>query len=112
MTIEAVPGATALAPTLPGLPLMKTKGLTPMATTVSTRPLAVTFRVVFTKGLVGEGVGVAVGFRIGVGVGFRVGVGRGVTVAVGVALGFGVGEGLAVGSGPWSISFIETIAAP
>lgn len=93
MTTDAVPGATALIPTLPGLPFMKTKGLTPIATTVRTRPLAVTFRVVFIGGLVVEGEGNGVGVIVG----FTVGVGRGVAVVVGVALGFGVGEGLVVG---------------
>ena len=81
-----------------------------MATTVMTRALAATFRVVFTGGLVVGGEDVGVG--VGVSVGFTVGVGRGDAVAVGVELGFGVGEGLAVGSGPWRVSFIEAVADP
>lgn len=79
MTIEAIPGLTEFLPTLPGLPLMKTKGLTPTATTVRTRPLAVTLRVWLTDGLltVGVGVGAMVGFTVGVGVGLLLGKGVG-----------------------------------
>lgn len=79
MTIEAIPGLTSFLPTLPGLPLMNTRALTPMATTVITRPVAVTLMVAFTGGLVASAVGVGVGFTVGegVGVGLTVELGEG-----------------------------------
>lgn len=100
MTTDATPGATGFLPTFPGLPLMKTRALTPMATTLSTRPSALTLRVELRTGPVAEGVGVGeiVGFGLGVEVGldFTVGVG----LAVGEELGFGLGVGLTIGFGP------------
>lgn len=84
MTIEAIPGETEFLPILPGLPLIKTRALTPIATTVITRPLAVTLIVALTGGLVAEGVGVAVSVGLGVGLAVEEGVG----VGVGLALAF------------------------
>lgn len=78
MTTDAVPGLTALSPTLAGLPLMKTRALTPIATTVTTLPLAVALMVTLTGGLVNVAVGMGVGFAVGVGVGLAEGEGEGV----------------------------------
>lgn len=68
MTIEAIPRATEFRPTLPVLPLIKTSGFTPLATTISARPVTVTSMVGLTAGVgLGVGVGVAVGVGVGVG---------------------------------------------
>lgn len=81
--MEAIPGLTGFLPTLPGLPLIKTRALTPMATTVITRSLAVTLMVALTGGLVAAGVELAAG--VGLEDGLAVGVGVGVAVVVGFA---------------------------
>lgn len=85
MTIEAIPGFTELFPTLPGLPLINTRALTPIATTVITRRLAVTLMVAFTGGLDAAGEGVGVGLEVGLAVGEGVGEGVGLGVVVGLA---------------------------
>src|SRR5487761_2743934 len=103
ITTDATPGLTTFLPTLPGLPLMKTNGLIPIATTVRIRRLTVTFRVVFTAVLVVAGFGVGfftVGFfTVGFGVGLVAGLAVGVEVGIGVGLAVGDGVGVGVGAG-------------
>lgn len=99
MTTDALPALTVFLPTLAGLPLMKTRAFTPIATTVITRPEAVTLMVVLMAA-----VGVGVGLTDGVGVG--VGVGVGFTDGVGVGVGVGFTEGVGVGD---ALALTETV---
>lgn len=77
-------------PTLAGLPFMKTSALTPIATTVTTRPLAVALTVALMGGMGAVVDGDDVGLADGVTEGDAVGLGDVVAVGFGVGVGVGV----------------------